>query len=201
METQLEAMVAPHQSARVRNRGFSWLAYFYAYTGEYRKSNKMWDERIAAHLSDGDSNSVAEYTAEKAYWLYLGRRDRNQVYRELEKVTRLQNVTNEDYYYNLALVYNHIGNFEKANKAAEQVTDSVKKLQIESAAWIAKKEWDKAIAVNRIIMEKWRPKAQTNHGYFSAVCYYEKGEFDQAIKEVKKAASFYGWDRAYGYRS
>ncbi|MFQ5640288.1 MAG: tetratricopeptide repeat protein, partial [bacterium] len=89
--------------------------------------------------------------------------------------------------------------FKKANIAAKQVTDTARQLRIESVAWMAKKEWDKAIAVNKTIIEKWRPQAQTSYGYFSAVCYFEKGELDQAIEEVKKAASFYGWDHAFVY--
>ena len=62
---------------------------------------------------------------------------------------------------------------------------------------MAKKEWDKAITVNKTLIEKWRPEAQTHYGYFSAVCYYEKGELDRAIEEAEKAASFYGWNHPY----
>ncbi len=198
-EAQLRVTVASDQPADVRRRGFIALARFYRYVGKYSEMTKMFAERIALELNDKDTNSAALYTAEKAYWMYLVWRDRDQVRRELERVVNLQNLTDERYFGYLAAVYNRMGAFEPAKEAAHHVTHQIPKLIIESSALMQKQEWDKALAINTKLIKKFDARKQTLFGYFSAICYYKKGEFDRAIEEVKKATGFYGEEYSYVY--
>ena len=113
--------------------------------------------------------------------MYLVWRDRDQVRRELERVVNLENLTNEWYFSWLATVYNRMGAFERAKEAGHHVTAPIPKLLIESMALMQRQEWDKALAINTKLIKKLDARKQTLFGYFSAICYYEKGEFDRAI--------------------
>jgi len=198
-EAQFQTSVTTDKPAFTRRVGFRRLGLFYRQLGKYSAMAKMFDERIALDLSDQATNTAAQHIAEKAYWMYLGWRDRDRVYRDLKKLTSLQDLTNETYFSNAAKLYSRMGDFERANEAAQHVTNRIQKLMIESNAHMQKKEWDRAIAINKKIVEKWDATQGTLYGYFSALCYYEKGEFDSAIDEVRKATSFYGQDYSYVY--
>jgi tetratricopeptide (TPR) repeat protein len=198
-EAQLRVTVSPDQPDRVRSLGLERLATFYLYQGKYSAMTRMFDERIKMALADQDNSSAAESIAKKAYWMYLGWRDKDRVYKELESAAQLSDVFSEEYFTWLAGTYAFMGDFKQAEKAYRQIAHQIRKLIIESHILLQKQEWDRAIAINNLLINKWDASGQTLYGYFNAICYYEQGKLDKAVEEVTKAANFYSWDHSYVY--
>jgi len=105
---------------------------FYPYLGKYAEMMKMLDRHIEFHWSDQDTNMVARRIAQRAYWMYWGRNNKEEALAEISKTTKFHNITNDVYYVFLAAVYADMGEVGKARETAEHVRDSLSKLALEA---------------------------------------------------------------------
>ncbi len=190
-QAEFKAMTAVHNGDVVRKRGYLELARFYSYTGEYSEMMKMYDKRIELDWKDNDSTAVAFQTVEKATRLHWGRRNKEEVLREIEKTMKFNNIANEDYHALLARFYYQIGEFEKAEIAGKKVQSRGWKMYLDARAHYAKKEWDQAVSLYERLIKR-SPFFQAYYGYLAAQCYFEKGEPDKSLEAIKGAQGFYG---------
>ena len=198
-ESQFKAMIKEDQPYDVRRSGFRELGLFYPYLGKYSEMMKMLDRHIEFHWSDQDSNMVARRIAEKAYWMYWGRRNKEEALAEIAKTTQFNNITDEIYYLDLAMLYADMGELGKARDAAENIRDFLGKLEFEARLHYANREWDQAIAKNGKLNQVNPFWLGSQVGFLSAQCYVKKGELDKAVNEIKKSQAFYRYAHSLTY--
>ncbi|MFQ5652863.1 MAG: protein kinase, partial [bacterium] len=198
-EAHFKAMTkAPRE--RLRREGFRQLAGFYPYLGKYAEMMRMFDKGIEFARSDNDSNSVARQTAAKAYWMFWGRGNKQEALAEIAKVAGFRNVTDDVYYWSLALLYAEIGDMEKAVTAAKLTVDPSWKLAAEASIHAAKQEWQQAI--NKLErLGRLRPAYQPLSRYQAAQYYFAMREYDKAVAEIAKSQRFYDAGRQGYYGS
>jgi len=192
-EAHFKAMTETQQPVTVQRTGYRGLGDFHPYLGKYAEMMKMFDNRIALHWSEKDTNSVARYTAEKAYRMFWGRGNKQEALDEIHQTLQFDNITDDFYYFFLAMLYADIGNVEKVREVAKNVRFPFWTLLIEGRVHYANGEWKQAISKNEQ-MNKMNPWLQPLTSFFLAQSHVKMGELDGAIAEVKKAQSFYnGW--------
>jgi serine/threonine protein kinase/tetratricopeptide (TPR) repeat protein len=190
-EAHFKAMTKENQPIAVQSAGYLALAHFYPYWGKYSEMMKMYDKRIALHWSDKDTNSIALFTAEKAYWMFWGCRNKGEALAEAQKILRFSNITSEGCYGFLTALYASIGDLEKATQFAKRLRNPLWTLWAEAALQFAQNEWNQSVSKNERLT-KLNPSSQPFTSYRSAQCYFELGKFDRAVAEVKNARDFFG---------
>jgi tetratricopeptide (TPR) repeat protein len=197
-EGHFKTMIEGHQPERVQRVGFKGLAFFYPYLGKYSEMMRMFDKRIDFLLSDKDSNSVALTTASKAYWMFWGRGNKQEVLEEVKKVASFRNISSDNYYVTLASVYADIEDLENAETVARRAVRPIGKLRAEARIHAAKHEWQQAID-NYQKLNKLRPYDQPLYSYLAAQCHFEMGDFNKAIMEIEKSQGFFGYWHGFTY--
>jgi len=183
-ESNFRAMIAKEQPQAVRKRGYVELAAFYPYTGKFSEMMKMYDKQIEFSWADNDTNAVALLTVEKAYWMYWGTRNRKK-----------ENIENYFYYTRLAWLNADVGDLQKAKMLMNRFSENEGWTNLlEARIHQANNEWDEAILFYKSSSVVHPSFYYPPHyrSYVLAQCYYEKGELEEAIREVRNAQNYYG---------
>ena len=193
-------MTATHESDIVRQRGFQEVSHFYAYLGKYSEMTKAFDKRIDFALSEEDTNRIANLMLEKARWIYWGTGIKESVFAEIRKVEELSNITDYHFRASLARLYTDMCDLDQASTLAkEYAADEWWSTFLEARASFVKGNWDKAISLYKSIGARFDVYWPDYSSYLIAQCYYEKGELEKAIIEVRNAQNYYGSFHAFIY--
>jgi tetratricopeptide (TPR) repeat protein len=151
----------------------------------------MFDKRIDFALKDRDDQMAAFFTAEKAYWLYVGRKDKAEALKMIEHTLPLGKIKVRYFYDWLVLLLTEIGEFDSAKVAVELARGAGWKQIYEAKTHEARKEWEPAIQNYKKILEWVEVQYQALYKFLVARCYHEKGDSDNAIQELKSAQAIY----------
>jgi len=160
---------------------------------------KAFDKQIDFAWSEKDTNRIANLMLGKALWIYWGTGNKETVSAEIKKIEKLSNIT--DYYFRafLAWLYTDMGDLGQANTLAkEYAEDEWWSTFLEARASFVRENWDKAISLYKALAFNVGYTPDYN-SYLIAQCYFEKGELEEAIREVRNAQNYYGPFHAFVY--
>ena len=200
-EEQFKAMIEVGQPDAARKAGLEWLARFYPYLGKYSQMKNTFEELIELAWSERDTNEVVLRTLGKIWRMGWGRDNSEEIHAEVMKVEPLMNERLRPFdlmNFGLSFVYFQLGDLEKARYFRQKLRGSTWQAYLEARMYQAQQEWDLAISLFE--------RHSRIFGFFKALdsyhvaqCYYEMGELDRAIAEVKRVQTLYSNSRAYYY--
>ncbi len=135
----------------------------------------------------------------KAHWTYWGTRNKESISVEIKKIEELSNITDYHFRANLAWFYTDMGDLGQASTlAGEYADDKWWSTFLEARASFVKGNWGKAISLYKTLGGRgfYTPDYSS---YLIAQCYFEKGAFEEAIREVRNAQNYYGPSHAFVY--
>ena len=190
-EEEFKTMTMGDRGVEVQKEGLEGLATLYAYLGKYSQAKRAYDRRIEFAWKEKDTVDVAFTILGKAMRIYWGHLDKEEALKEVQRIVNFTNIRNQNYYGFLADVYYHLGELEKARTAAEKVSAIWWTDRLEAREHHAKKNWEKAVSLYERIIAR-NPDQQPYCGYLAALCYFELGELNKAVEEIRAAQSYFG---------
>ena len=120
---------------------------------------------------------------------------------EIKKIEELSNITDYHFRANLAWLYTDMGNLDQASTLAkEYAADEWWSTFLESRASFVRGNWDNAISLYKTLGARLSGTYDPDYSsYLIAQCYFGKGEFEKAIREVRNAQNYYGSLHAHVY--
>jgi serine/threonine protein kinase/predicted Zn-dependent protease len=172
----------PHE----KSKGFLLLAVLNAYLGKYRETLKMIDKKIEIDIMSSDSTNLAADYAEKAFWTLAGLNQRDKAKEVLESAIRLERLGDESFYRPLINYYTILEDYQSALTLlrTDLTWDPIHVIVVN--AYLDKSHGKFQDAIEGFQKANLIGKYRSPASYELGEMYFELGQYENAIKAIKK---------------
>jgi DNA-binding winged helix-turn-helix (wHTH) protein/Flp pilus assembly protein TadD len=200
-ESQFKKLIQDDRPLSDQRSGYRNLTSLYAYVGRFRESLKMCDAIVEIDKKLNDRADIARTYGDRAFWL-AGSNNRIEAKRAIEVGLEFENAADLSFYLPLFFAYVMIEEYEKASSLANDrvfmVSPSGNAL-VKASVHRANGEYDEAISALQPVAQRGLVFFKMFAGYVMAQCYFEKGQFDEAIEAIRKAQRIYNHGQGIYY--